>query len=45
MMLTSGVKRIDYLTFFNIEMGIAYPKSSPRRGYFDAERGQKIRKF
>lgn len=45
MMLTSGVKRMDNLTFFNIEKGIAYPKSSPRRGYFGAKRGQKIRKF
>jgi len=44
-MLTSGVKRVDNLTFFNIEISIASPKSRPRRGNFGAKRGQKIRKF
>jgi len=45
MMLTSGANRMDNLTFFNVRMDDIYPKSSPRRGYFDAKRGQKIRKF
>ncbi len=45
MVLTSGVKRIEILTFFNVKMGVESPKSKPRRGNFGAKRGQKIRKF